>query len=312
MRFDIILTVVFTLVAASSSAFRFCSPSKLTRGRYGPFAHYRYGATCKPLQPVSTLLRGVPLSTAVNMLDMTYPEDIKETLLEQGIDWEDVLAMQAEFAINNSTYGTKGYKIDKDYGVSIEASELNISSTARGRISRPLHLGTTLTSDGLVQGGFLETLPPKSTTRKLTAQQHMGSQTEVRARDMRRTTPMEKEALAGLTRQTTTSQTRYLASNLPTSTRSSELRSTASKVSKHVSTEGVTVEAMLRYLVDAVGFPGLYEATSLKCFQVRPTLASSLKVLRQRDMEWARQKLQYLYIAELRTRGNGTSEFGCA
>jgi hypothetical protein len=152
MRFGIVLTVVFTLVAASSSAFRFCSPSKLTRGRYGPFAHYRYGVTRRPLQPVSTLLRGVPLSTAVNMLDMTYPEDIKETLLEQGIDWEDVLAMQAEFALSNSTYGTKGYKVDKDYGVSIEASELSISSSARGRISRPLHLGTTLTSEGLVQG----------------------------------------------------------------------------------------------------------------------------------------------------------------
>jgi hypothetical protein len=307
MRFGIVLTVVFTLVAASSSAFRFCSPSKLTRGRSGPFAHYRYGVTCRPLQPVITLLRGVPLSAAVNMLYMTYPEDIKETLLEQGIDWEDVLAMQAEFALSNSTYGTKGYKVDKDYGVSIEASELSISSSARGRISRPLHLGTTLTSEGLVQG---ETLPPKSTTRKLTAQQHMGSRTGVRARDMRRTTPMEKQALAGLTRQTANSQTRCLANNLPTCNRSSELRSAASKIPKNVSTEGVTIEAMLRYLVNAIGFPHLFEATSLKCFQVRPAVASSLKVLRQRDMEWARQKLQYLYIAELRARGNGTSQLG--
>jgi hypothetical protein len=311
MRFGTVLTIVITLVAASSSAFRFSSPSKLTRGRYGPFAHhYRNGVICRRLKPAITLLRGVSLSTAANALDMAYPEDIKETLLEQGIDWEDVLAMQAEFALNNSTYGTKGNKVDKDYGVSNEDTELNISSAARGRISRPLHLGTTITSDGLAQGDFLETLRPKSTARKLTAQQHMGSQTGVRARDMRRTTPMEKQALAGLTRQTANSQTRCLANNVPTSIRCSALRSAASKIPKHVSTEGVTIEAMLSYLVDAIGFPQLFEATSLKCFQVRPTVASSLKVLRQRDMEWARQKLQYLYIAELRARGNGTSQLG--
>lgn len=70
-----------------------------------------------------------------------------------------------------------------------------------------------------------------------------------------------------------------------------------------VSTEGVTVESMLHFLVEHLGFSVLHEKTNLKCFGHNPSVASSLKVLRQEGMEWARRKLEHLYIEERRKQG---------
>ena len=59
---------------------------------------------------------------------------------------------------------------------------------------------------------------------------------------------------------------------------------------------GVTTKKMLEYLETTIGFEGLYEETNLRCFSEKPSINSSLKVLRQLPLEWARKKIEYLYI----------------
>jgi hypothetical protein len=65
---------------------------------------------------------------------------------------------------------------------------------------------------------------------------------------------------------------------------------------KHVNSDGVKLETMLNDLINQYGYEYLYEATSLRCFSIKPTIVSSLKVLRKDDMLWARKKIEYLYF----------------
>jgi len=60
----------------------------------------------------------------------------------------------------------------------------------------------------------------------------------------------------------------------------------------------VTLERMLTELVDHYGWPALGEQVSIRCFQVDPSVASSLKFLRRTP--WARQKVESLYLFLLR------------
>ena len=68
--------------------------------------------------------------------------------------------------------------------------------------------------------------------------------------------------------------------------------------SKKVTVEltGVTMKLMLEHLETSIGFDGLFEETNLRCFSEKPSVNSSLKVLRQLPLEWARKKIEYLYI----------------
>lgn len=59
---------------------------------------------------------------------------------------------------------------------------------------------------------------------------------------------------------------------------------------------GVTMKNMLEHLETTIGFDGLFEETNLRCFSVKPSVNSALKVLRQLPLEWARKKIEYLYI----------------
>jgi len=61
---------------------------------------------------------------------------------------------------------------------------------------------------------------------------------------------------------------------------------------------GVTLEALLRALVDAYGWPGLAQRVALRCFSQQPSIASSLKVLRKTP--WAREQVESLYLYMLR------------
>jgi DNA-binding protein VF530 len=72
----------------------------------------------------------------------------------------------------------------------------------------------------------------------------------------------------------------------------------AKSSSKKVTVEltGVTMKLMLEHLETSIGFDGLFEETNLRCFSVKPSVNSSLKVLRQLPLEWARKKIEYLYI----------------
>ena len=63
---------------------------------------------------------------------------------------------------------------------------------------------------------------------------------------------------------------------------------------------GVTLKALLEELVERHGWEGLAERIDVRCFRHDPSVASSLKFLRR--TEWARRKVERLYLADLRRR----------
>lgn len=63
---------------------------------------------------------------------------------------------------------------------------------------------------------------------------------------------------------------------------------------------GVTLERMLTELVAHYGWPALGQEVNIRCFQVDPSIASSLKFLRRTP--WARQRVESLYLFALREK----------
>ena len=57
---------------------------------------------------------------------------------------------------------------------------------------------------------------------------------------------------------------------------------------------GVTLEAMVTALVDCYGWDGLGERIPVRCFNVDPSVSSSLRFLRKTP--WAREKVEGLYL----------------
>lgn len=57
---------------------------------------------------------------------------------------------------------------------------------------------------------------------------------------------------------------------------------------------GVTLEQILRYLVDYYGWRELYYMVEIRCFYIDPGIKSSLKFLRQTP--WARAKVEEIYL----------------
>lgn len=60
---------------------------------------------------------------------------------------------------------------------------------------------------------------------------------------------------------------------------------------------GITLQQILEKLVDFYGFDTLGELIPVKCFNLNPTIKSSLTFLRKTD--WARRKVEALYIKTL-------------
>jgi uncharacterized protein (DUF2132 family) len=58
---------------------------------------------------------------------------------------------------------------------------------------------------------------------------------------------------------------------------------------------GLTLEAILRELVAQVGWAGLGRAVEIRCFNVDPSLKSSLAFLRKTP--WARKKVETFYLS---------------
>jgi hypothetical protein len=56
---------------------------------------------------------------------------------------------------------------------------------------------------------------------------------------------------------------------------------------------GVTLETMLRKLVNKYGWPGLAKRIDINCFKSDPSIASSLKFLRKTP--WARKEVEELF-----------------
>lgn len=61
---------------------------------------------------------------------------------------------------------------------------------------------------------------------------------------------------------------------------------------------GMTLEAILHALVETYGWDGLGERIPVRCFNVDPSIGSSLRFLRKTP--WAREKVEGLYLYMLR------------
>jgi hypothetical protein len=85
-------------------------------------------------------------------------------------------------------------------------------------------------------------------------------------------------------------------------TKSAVIKPKASKRPSKISLDGVTMKEMLTHLVSSIGFEKLFTETDVKAFSVKPTITSSLKVLRAPEMEWARKKIEYLYIQSMKKK----------
>lgn len=57
---------------------------------------------------------------------------------------------------------------------------------------------------------------------------------------------------------------------------------------------GITLQQIVEQLVDYYGFDTLGELIKIKCFNVNPSVKSSLSFLRKTD--WARKKVEELYV----------------
>ena len=60
---------------------------------------------------------------------------------------------------------------------------------------------------------------------------------------------------------------------------------------------GVTLEQLLTRLLEQYGWEGLVQRIDINCFKSDPSIKSSLKFLRK--TEWARKKVEHLYISTL-------------
>ena len=57
---------------------------------------------------------------------------------------------------------------------------------------------------------------------------------------------------------------------------------------------GVTLAAILEYLVATIGWEAMARAVDVRCFTLEPSITSSLKFLRK--VPWARAKVEELYL----------------
>jgi uncharacterized protein (DUF2132 family) len=71
---------------------------------------------------------------------------------------------------------------------------------------------------------------------------------------------------------------------------------------------GMTLEAIVTALVAYFGWRELGEQIAIKCFQVDPSVSSSLKFLRKTP--WARAKVESLYLFMLREQARAAQVRG--
>ncbi len=64
---------------------------------------------------------------------------------------------------------------------------------------------------------------------------------------------------------------------------------------------GITLEKLLGELVEHYGWAALGQEIDIRCFNVDPSIPSSLKFLRRTP--WARQRVEALYLDLLHQRG---------
>ena len=64
---------------------------------------------------------------------------------------------------------------------------------------------------------------------------------------------------------------------------------------------GITLKTIVEELVERRGWEDLASRIDIRCFSHDPSIGSTLKFLRR--TEWARKKVERLYLADLRKRG---------
>ena len=63
---------------------------------------------------------------------------------------------------------------------------------------------------------------------------------------------------------------------------------------------GITLKVLLEELVERRGWDDLADRIDIRCFRIDPSISSALKFLRR--TEWARKKVEKLYLADRRRR----------
>ena len=63
---------------------------------------------------------------------------------------------------------------------------------------------------------------------------------------------------------------------------------------------GITLEKILNYLVENIGWEAMYEEVKVNCFKFDASIKSSLTFLRKTP--WARIKVEQLYIREIKNK----------
>ena len=71
---------------------------------------------------------------------------------------------------------------------------------------------------------------------------------------------------------------------------------------------GVTLEMILQYLVDHLGWNEMGRRIRIRCFNDNPSIGSSLKFLRKTS--WARKKVEDLYLEEVENEPRTRDESG--
>ncbi len=73
---------------------------------------------------------------------------------------------------------------------------------------------------------------------------------------------------------------------------------TIDKTTNRPTLEGITLETIVTRLSEHMGWEAMGEAVPIRCFTHDPSVKSSLKFLRRTP--WARQKVEQLYLREVR------------
>lgn len=63
---------------------------------------------------------------------------------------------------------------------------------------------------------------------------------------------------------------------------------------------GITLETIVRYLVDTYGWEHMADRIPVRCFESNPSIKSSLTFLRKTP--WARAKVEQWYVSDVRWR----------
>ena len=61
---------------------------------------------------------------------------------------------------------------------------------------------------------------------------------------------------------------------------------------------GITLERILQYLVENIGWEAMYQEVKVNCFKFDASIKSSLTFLRKTP--WAREKVEKLYIKTIK------------